>query len=73
LLAFTVGGLGIAFLIFNNPRSRFAHADVEPLDLPADVRVAPRWRQALGAMLLSLPRIEAGFYADPKTRVIYRR
>ena len=28
------------------------------------------WR--LGCGLLSLPRIEAGLYADPKTRVIYR-
>lgn len=109
LLAFTVGGLGIAFLIFNDPRSRFAQAEVEPLDLPPGVRVASRWRQALGAMLpstvgvsvlaaialatrptlaallggvcaglglaalLSLPRIEAGLYADPKSHVIYRR
>ena len=108
LLAFAVGALGIAFLIFNDPRGRFVHAEVEPLELPADARVAPRWRQALGAMLpstvgvsvlaaialatrptlgallggvcaglglaalLSLPRIESGLFADPKSRVIYR-
>ncbi len=50
LLAFTIGALGIAFLVFNDPRSRFAHGDVEPLALPVDARVAPRWRQALTAM-----------------------
>ncbi len=35
LLAFAIGALGIAFLIFNDPRSRFLHGDVEPLELPA--------------------------------------
>lgn len=53
LLAFVVGALGIAFLIFNDPRSRFVQADVEPLALPTGASVAPRWRQALGAMLPS--------------------
>lgn len=53
LLAFVVGALGIAFLIFNDPRSRFVQAEVEPLELPADVRIAPRWRQALAASLPS--------------------
>ena len=53
LLAFALGALGIAFLIFNDPRSRFVQGEVEPLDLPADAHVAPRWRQALGAMLPS--------------------
>jgi hypothetical protein len=53
LLAFGIGALGIAFLIFNDPRSRFVQGEVEPLDLPEDARVAPRWRQAIGAMLPS--------------------
>jgi len=108
LLAFAIGALGIAFLIFNDPRGRFVQAEVEPLELPAGALVAPRWRQALGAMLpstvgvsllaaialatrptlgallggvcaglglaalLSLPRVESGLFADPKSRVIYR-
>jgi hypothetical protein len=53
LLAFAVGALGIAFLIFNDPRSRFMRAEVEPLELPPGARVASRWRQALGASLPS--------------------
>lgn len=53
LLAFALGALGITFVIFNDPRSRFLRADVEPLELPAEARVAPRWRQALAAMLPS--------------------
>jgi hypothetical protein len=53
LLGFVVGGLGIAFLIFNDPRSRFVQGEVEPLSLPAAARVAAPWRQALAATLPS--------------------
>jgi hypothetical protein len=53
LLAFVVGALGIAFLIFNDPRSRFVQAEVDPLALPPGTPVAPRWRQALAATLPS--------------------
>ena len=53
LLAFAVGVLGITFVIFNDPRTRFLRADVEPLDAPADAELAPRWRQALAATLPS--------------------
>jgi len=53
LLAFAVGVLGITFVIFNDPRARFLRASVEPLDAPADVEIAPRWRQALSATLPS--------------------
>jgi hypothetical protein len=49
LLAFVVGVFGIVFVIFNDPRMRFLRRDVEPLDWPADARVAPLWRQALAA------------------------
>ena len=53
LLAFAVGVLGITFVIFNDPRARFLRADVQPLDAPAHVQMAPRWRQALAATLPS--------------------
>jgi hypothetical protein len=53
LLAFALGALGIAFLIFNDPRARFAHSEVEPLPLPADAEVAPGWQQAVAATLPS--------------------
>jgi len=45
LLAFVIGAFGITFVIFNDPRARFAQATVEPLELPAAAEVAPRWRQ----------------------------
>lgn len=53
LLAFVVGLLGIAFIIFNDPRARFLRRDVDPLPLPADAVVASRARQALAATLPS--------------------
>jgi hypothetical protein len=53
LLAFVVGALGITFVIFNDPRARFVHREVEPLELPADAEVAPLRRQALSATLPS--------------------
>ena len=53
LLAFVIGVFGIVFLIFNDPRARFAQGEVEPLELPADARVAPLWRQGLAATLPS--------------------
>jgi hypothetical protein len=53
LLAFAVGLLGITLAALNDPRRRFAHGDVEPLPLPPDAVVAPRLRQALGAMVPS--------------------
>jgi hypothetical protein len=53
LLAFAIGVVGIVFVIFNDPRARFAHGTVQPLQLPPDASVAPRWRQALGASIPS--------------------
>jgi hypothetical protein len=53
LIAFGLGAAGLTFLAFNDPRSRFAHGEVEPLPLPSDAAVAPRWRQALAATLPS--------------------
>jgi hypothetical protein len=109
LLAFAIGLLGIVFVIFNDPRARLAHGSVEPLELPRDATVAPRWRQALGASvpstigvavlalvalapqptlaallagveaglglaaLISLGRVDASLYVDPKSHAVYRR
>ena len=53
LLAFGLGALGITFLVFNDPRARFAAGQVEPLDLPDDAVLAPPWRQGLAATLPS--------------------
>ena len=53
LLAFVLGVFGITFVIFNDPRARFAQGNVEPLELPAAAEIAPRWRQALAATLPS--------------------
>jgi hypothetical protein len=53
LIAFVVGVFGIVFLAFADPRERFAHGEVDPLPAPPDVRLAPRWQQALAAMLPS--------------------
>jgi hypothetical protein len=53
LLAFVVGVFGITFVIFNDPRARFAKGEVEPLDAPPDAELAPRWRQALAATVPS--------------------
>lgn len=53
LLAFAIGALGITVAIFNDPRERFAHGPLEPLDAPTDARIAPRWHQALAATLPS--------------------
>lgn len=53
LLAFFLGVFGIAFVIFNDPRSRLAHGELEPLPFPAGARLASRWRQAYAAMLPS--------------------
>jgi hypothetical protein len=53
LVAFALGAAGLTFLAFNDPRSRFAHGEVEPLPLPSDATVAPQWRQAVAAMLPS--------------------
>ena len=53
LLAFVIGVFGITFVIFNDPRARFAHGTVEPLALPADAEIAPRWQQALAATVPS--------------------
>jgi hypothetical protein len=109
LIAFAIGLLGIVFAIYNDPRARFAHGTVEPLELPAEARVAPRWRQALAATLpstigvavlalialapqptlaallagvetglgvaalISLGRVDASLYVDPKGHAVYRR
>jgi hypothetical protein len=53
MLAFVLGLLGIAFAIFNDPRSRFRQQQIEPLLLPPEAVVAPWSRQALAAMLPS--------------------
>jgi hypothetical protein len=53
LIAFALGAVGLTFLAFNDPRSRFAHGEVDPLPLPSDATAAPKWRQALTAMLPS--------------------
>jgi hypothetical protein len=109
LLAFVIGIFGITFVIFNDPRARFAGGEVDPLDLPDDAVIAPLWRQALGATMpstiavavlaavalfpqptlaallagveaglgaaavLSLGRVDARLYVDPKSSVVYRR
>ena len=76
LLAFVIGVLGITFVIFNDPRARFAQGTVEPLELPAAAEIAPRWRQALAA---TMPSTIAGrqhrivAMAVPSTRVAYSR
>lgn len=53
LVAFALGALGICFLVYNDPRARFARTAVDPLELPADAVVAPPWKQALAAMFPS--------------------
>ena len=53
LLAFVSGVIGITFLLFNDPRSRFQPTRAEPQAAPPDARVAPVWRQALAATLPS--------------------
>ena len=53
LLAFFSGVVGITFLLFNDPRSRFAPAPAEPVDAPPEAKIAPVWRQALAATLPS--------------------
>lgn len=53
LLAFVIGVLGITFVIFNDPRVRFAHGRVEPLEFPGDAQIAGRWKQALAATVPS--------------------
>jgi hypothetical protein len=53
LLAFVVGVFGITFVIFTDPRARFAKGEVEPVDAPPDAELAPRWRQALAATVPS--------------------
>ncbi len=53
LLAFVSGLVAITFLLFNDPRARFQQPHAEPLEAPADARIAPLWRQALAATLPS--------------------
>jgi hypothetical protein len=53
LLAFAAGAFGIAFLVPNDPRSRFRRAPAEPAELPADARVAPPWLHVVHASLPS--------------------
>jgi len=52
LLAFGCGAFVTAFSLFNDPRRRFLPRD-ETRPLPAEARVAPPLRQALGATLPS--------------------
>jgi hypothetical protein len=51
-LAFVGGAFFIAFLLLNDPRSRFLRRD-DPVELPPEARVAPKLHQALGATLPS--------------------
>lgn len=53
LLAFATGLVGIVFFLFNDPRARFVRGSGEALPFPDDATLAPRWRQALGAMIPS--------------------
>ena len=53
LLAFVIGILGITFVIFNDPRARFAHGQLDPLPLPAGAEIASRWKQAFAATVPS--------------------
>jgi hypothetical protein len=48
-----LGAAAVTFLAFDDPRSRLAHGEVDPLPLPADAVAAPWWRQAFAAMLPS--------------------
>jgi hypothetical protein len=68
LLAFVLGIFGIVFVIFNDPRARFAHGEVDPLELLAGVEAG------LGvAAVLSVGRVDPRLYVDSSTRVVYRR
>ena len=53
LLAFVGGAFGVAFLAWSDPRARFLRASREPVELPADARVAPAWLHAVHASLPS--------------------
>jgi hypothetical protein len=53
LLAFVSGVIGITFLLFNDPRTRFVQSRAEPVEAPPEAHVAPVWRQALAATLPS--------------------
>lgn len=53
LLAFAAGAFAMAFLVPNDPRTRFRKAPGEPAELPADASVAPAWLHALHASLPS--------------------
>ncbi|HJU36709.1 MAG TPA: hypothetical protein VJ716_04745 [Gaiellaceae bacterium] len=48
-LAFVAGAFALAFLLLNDPRSRFLPATGEPGELPADATVAPSWLHAVHA------------------------
>ena len=47
------GAFAMAFLVPNDPRTRFRGARGEPAELPADASVAPAWLHALHAALPS--------------------
>ena len=53
LLAFVGGAFGVAFLAWSDPRARFLRASREPVELPADARVASAWLHAVHASLPS--------------------
>jgi hypothetical protein len=59
LLAFAAGAFAIAFLIPNDPRSRFRRAAVKPEPLPGDAAVAPAWLHAVHASLPSTVGVTA--------------
>lgn len=53
LLAFGAGAFAMAFLVPNDPRSRFRRGPRKPAELPADATVAPAWLHAFHAALPS--------------------
>ena len=48
-IAFLVGVFATAFMALADPRARLLPGQEEPGPVPAGARLAPRWRQALGA------------------------
>jgi hypothetical protein len=53
LLAFAAGAFALAFLVPNDPRTRFRRVVGEPAELPADAAVAPAWLHVWHAALPS--------------------
>jgi hypothetical protein len=52
-IGFLVGTLATALLAYADPRARFLPGDGEPAAAPPGWKLAPRWREALGASVPS--------------------